>query len=109
MANQDFTQEIDTSLFKLQSYGWRKVDLGADYAIRVLESAYQSTYAIEGLMKLLQEQVLERNRQEEPTISRLEDQLMVAINLLSQATNSEICKYAESLQKRISEQEKHIQ
>jgi hypothetical protein len=101
MAEADFTQERDTSLFQLKSYKWRNIDIGSDGVIRLLEGAFQTSYSIEGLTKILDENIDARERGEEGLSTRAESQIIRSIALLSDSIGTEICEYSERLQKKI--------
>lgn len=101
MADQDFTQEKDLSRFQVKSFKWRQVDIVPDNAINFLELAYQTAYAIDGLAEFLRDSLNDRAFEETGIGFRREDQLIQSISLLASSLNSNICGYADSIDKKV--------
>jgi hypothetical protein len=101
MAEADFTQERDTSLFQLKSYKWRNIDICPDAAIFLLEKAFQAAYSIEGLTKILGESLNNRSFGEKGLGERAESQILQSIDLIASAINNDICSYADSIDEKV--------
>lgn len=102
MADATIAQK-DRSRFQVNSYGWRGIDIGTDRAIYLLEQAFQSAIAIEGISSTLRSGIGSGDPEEDIYNANQIDKLLAAIEQLSTSLANEVCGYASNIEKKIEE------
>jgi hypothetical protein len=119
MAKNDSTQsevaatknpfEEDPSRFGLQSYKWRSIKMDSDRVVRLMEKAYQTSYAVEGLSEMLITSSREADFHGGITLNnRQQNQLLGAISLMSVDLHDSVSEFAESIDKAVKESERKV-
>lgn len=100
MADADFTQK-DQSRFQLRSYGWRDIDINSDVAIKLLEQAFQSSCSIGGIASMLRQGFRNGDGGGDAFNAAQVDQLLTAVEQLSESLSDGICNYAERIEEKV--------